>query len=156
IARWYRVPSLTNIKRRFVMRKSLVVLSVLLNCLDLAFAGEYSVPTPASHPVGITRGLDGNLWFTEFTASKMRRVTPAGVITEFALPNANSYPYDITLGPDGNLWFTEDNGNRIGRITSSGILTEFPVPTPLAGPAGICAGPDGNLWFVEEGVNRIG
>jgi hypothetical protein len=40
---------------------------------------EFPIPTADSNPVGITRGPDGNLWFTETQANKIGRITPAGV-----------------------------------------------------------------------------
>src|SRR5438093_608793 len=68
---------------------------------------EFPVPTPNSYPIGITAGPDGNLWFTEFFASEIGRVTTGGAITEFPVPTPNSGPNDISAGPDGNVWFTE-------------------------------------------------
>src|SRR5205085_790708 len=65
---------------------------------------EYPLPSPNSHPRGITVGVDGNLWFAE--DNKIGRMTIAGVITEFSTPTSNSNPLQITAGPDGNLWFT--------------------------------------------------
>ena len=66
---------------------------------------------------------DGNLWFTEFIANKIGRITPTGTITEFNVPTSSSDPIGITAGPDGNLWFTERSGNKLGRVTinSSGL-----------------------------------
>src|SRR5262249_56583218 len=56
-----------------------------------------------SRPQGITRGPDGNLWFTENSANRIGRITPAGVVTEFAAGiTPNSGPNEITAGPDGN------------------------------------------------------
>src|SRR5260370_39004137 len=87
----------------------------------------FSIPTPHGGPGAITRGWDGNLWFTEYRGNKIGRIATAdGVITEFPLPAANDRPGVITTGPDGNLWF--DWGHQIGRITTSGIVTEFPLP----------------------------
>ena len=40
--------------------------------------------------LGITTGPDGNLWFTEFGAGKIGRITPSGSITEFPIPTAGS------------------------------------------------------------------
>ena len=77
---------------------------------------EYPIPTPDSAPVGITKGPDGNLWFTEYQTSKIGRITVTGTITEFSLPNGGQ-PDQIITGPDGNLWFTEFSGNKIGRLT---------------------------------------
>jgi streptogramin lyase len=126
---------------------------------------EYPVPTPASVPVDITAGPDGNLWFTEFTAGvrTIGRVTPGGAITEFPLaPNPANGPFGIAAGPDGNLWFTLSpqsdlpGNSAIGRITTGGVATtEVPLPDGSE-PLGIAAGPDGNLWFVLAGTNAIG
>jgi streptogramin lyase len=117
--------------------------------LDAGFQ-EFLLPTANSLPSEITRGADGNLWFTE-SANKIGRITPTGALAEFAVPTANSQPDEITAGPDGSLWFTERSGNKIGRITPAGAITEFAVPTANSGPAGITAGADGNLWFTEYG-----
>lgn len=117
---------------------------------------QFTIPTPGSKPLGITPGPDGALWFTEFGADKIGRVTTAGAFSEFPLPTANAGPLSIVTGPDGNLWFTEYNANQIGRITPAGVVTEFKLTTPNSKPDGIAAGPDGNLWFTEYGANRIG
>jgi streptogramin lyase len=107
-------------------------------------------------PAGIVAGPDGNLWFAESNASRIGRITPAGVVTEFSL-GGNVMPFGIARGPDGNLWFTEKLGQRIGRITPSGTVTEFSAGlTTPADLSSIVAGPDGNLWFTEGQSNRIG
>jgi streptogramin lyase len=117
---------------------------------------EYQIPTSGVVPEGIALGLDGNLWFTEFTGgNKIGRITPAGVFAEFSLPNPNSEPVAIISGPDGALWFTEAAG-RIGRIDLMGNLTEYAIPTSDGGPQGITVGPDGALWFTEQAVGQIG
>ncbi len=117
---------------------------------------------------GITNGPDGNLWFTEFNASRVARVTPGGVITEFVLP-AGRGPTNIVLGADGNLWFTENTGDRIGRINPragsdaaiQASITEFLVPNTghvgiLSNPNDIAVGSDGALWFTQTGSDQIG
>ncbi len=56
----------------------------VLTCSILAFAQlspsltEYATPTASSSPEGITVGPDGALWFTEFTANKIGRISTAG------------------------------------------------------------------------------
>jgi uncharacterized repeat protein (TIGR01451 family) len=114
--------------------------------------------TVNSRPFGITAGPDGNLWFTESSASQIGRITPSGAVTEFSTGiTANSEPLGIAAGPDGNLWFTEGLGIRIGRITPSGTVTELSngICTD-GGPFGITAGPDGNLWFTHHKCDQIG
>jgi streptogramin lyase len=118
---------------------------------------EFPIPdTTTARPEGITRGPDGNLWFTETLADRIGRITPAGVVTQFSLPFL-SQPSEITAGPDGNLWFTETGSGRIGRITTAGVITEFSAGiTPNSRPVGITRGPDGNLWFTEVQANKVG
>jgi streptogramin lyase len=116
---------------------------------------EFTVPTLASTPNGIAAGADGNLWFTEYTANNIGRITPSGTVTEFPVTTPKSAPRQIAAGPDGNLWFTEFSANKIGKITTSGVITEYPIPTASSGPRGIIAGPDGNIWFTEFNAGKI-
>jgi hypothetical protein len=135
---------------------------------------EFPLPGSDSNPGGIAAGPDGNLWFTEFAARQIGRITTAGVITEFSINGpgcydignsgaCNSQPYRIAAAPDGNLWFTFSDTNRIGRITTligrittAGIIRQFAIPSASGGPGGIAAGPDGNLWFTEHVPSQIG
>ncbi len=112
--------------------------------------------TPTANPrvSSIVVGPDNNLWFTEWAASKIGRITVAGIITEWAL--AASQPDSIVPGPDGNLWFVESNANKIGKITTAGAITEYTIPTAGSVPRTIVAGPDGNLWFSGSASNKIG
>jgi streptogramin lyase len=88
-------------------------------------------------------------------ASKIGRITTAGMITEFPLPTVDGQPEGITTGPDGALWFVESARDKIGRVTTAGSITEFPVPTSGSGLRRIVAGSDGALWFTEN-VGNIG
>lgn len=143
-----------------VFRLSLLIFILSLNLLvpaRQASADSLVTVFPIdSEAYSITAGPDGNMWFTERSANKIGRITPAGVVTEFDIPTANSNPWGITAGPDGNLWFTEEFGNKIGRITPSGTITEFTIPTATSNPRGITVGPDGALWFTEWKGNKIG
>jgi serine/threonine protein kinase len=163
-------PSKPNASRRFVLLLLaglvIVVLASGITWLTVHHAsptrGTHASPAgsitefPVPSPFLITKGPDGNLWFTEDVGNKIGRISPSGTITEFPIPTAQSSPIGIAAGPDGNLWFTEYYGNQIGRISPGGTITEFPVPTARSGFYGITAGPDGNLWFTEDVGNKIG
>jgi virginiamycin B lyase len=114
---------------------------------------EYAVPTAKSQPYGITSGPDKAIWFTEQIASKIGRITTAGVLAEYALPAGVTTPQSITSGPDGALWFTV--ALKVGRITTAGVMTFYSLPTAGFSPNYITPGPDGALWFTET-VGRIG
>ncbi len=74
-------------------------------------------------PYGITVGPDGNLWFTEYPAQQIGKITTAGVITEYPTAAGGA----ITLGPDGNLWFTEGLPNNIGRVNIAVPMSTFAI-----------------------------
>ena len=115
----------------------------------------FHTPTQGSWPEFIRNGPDGNLWFTEFYADKVGRITPQGKITEFSLPDSNDVE-SIVTGPDGNLWITEPGENKIGRLTTTGQFTSFQINGTNPSPRGICVGPDGNLWFAEYYDDHLG
>lgn len=111
------------------------------------------IPTPASQPIAITQGDDGNFWFTEANSSRVARVTPQGLITEFVTPTF-SFPFDITPGPDGNIWFSEGSIGQIAFITPAGQITEIQFAN-FDAAGGITTGPDGNIWFCDSTGNNI-
>jgi virginiamycin B lyase len=114
---------------------------------------------PGQYVADLAAGPDGNMWFTEYFANRIGRVTRAGELTEFAIPTASSKPFGIAAGSDGNLRFTETGTGAIGRLTPAGVFTEFPLPadvSALGSPAAIAAGADGAMWFtMPEGIGRI-
>jgi virginiamycin B lyase len=85
-------------------------------------------PMPSfSGPNFLTRGPDGNVWFTTWPSGEdthptrasipsIGRVTPAGRITEFRLGlHERSQPESLTSA-GGSLWFIDREANSIGRI----------------------------------------
>jgi virginiamycin B lyase len=115
--------------------------------------GTFESPAVALTSQDITKGSNGNLWFTEPGVGKIGEMTPSGIVTEFPLPAGQNASGAITSGPDGNLWFT--GGNSVGRITTSGVVTQFEV-APSAHLTGITSGSDGNLWFMDTDNFKIG
>jgi virginiamycin B lyase len=124
---------------------------------------EFTTPTGGSHPVIITPGSDGAIWFTESSVSKIGRIptnaTSGTQITEFTTPTAGAGPFGITSGPDGQMWFTEQGGNKIGHIpvtaTTGSDISEIALPNVASVPTGITAGSDNALYFTEQ-VGRVG
>jgi len=132
---------------------------ILRFTIDGAVTGQFpagkGIGFSGSAPERITSGPDGNLWFTEFFADRIARMTPAGVLTEFPLPGSDRAPRGIVTGPDGNLWFVESHFNHtgIGRITTKGVVNEYPLGGSQADQlqvSDIVAAPDGNLWFNQS------
>ena len=107
-----------------------------------------------SEPREITAGPDGNLWFTESTATRSarstRRPTPS--------PSSPSPPpapgrLGSRRAPTATSGSPSSTATKIGEINpTTHAITEFAIPTANSHPEEITAGPDGNLWFTEEKV----
>ncbi len=109
---------------------------------------------PNSGPYFLTTGPDGAIWFTEYYAGQIGRITTDGQLSVYPIPQVYPTPYDIVSGPDGALWFTATFANQIDRISTDGQLAEFDVPDL---PYGLTVGPDGALWFAYSGgIGRLG
>jgi virginiamycin B lyase len=114
---------------------------------------KYPLPNPNSDPLYMATGPDKNVWFTEYNAARIGKITPTGVVTEYGIPNQFT-GYDIAAGATNTLWFTENN-NTTSKITTTGTITEYPLP-PGSCSRGITKGPDGNMWFADDCASNIG
>jgi streptogramin lyase len=129
-----------------------------------------SLPALASGqiPSHWARGPDGQLWFTEGSASassnplstpavdRIGRLDPAtNAVVEFGGLSIGADAQAIAAGPDGNIWFLEFGTNSVGRITPSGVVTEFQLPPglQLTRDRGeeLTAGPGGDMYFTTNG-----
>ena len=124
---------------------------------------EFSIGRMGAAPEAITRGPDGNLWFTD--GAKVGKITMDGTITEFDAVTPADLHYEgeevwvipaITSGPDGNVWFLVRMSAGVGnvaKITPNGATTQFQYGATAPRPSAIVAGPDGNLWVTEQQQN---
>jgi virginiamycin B lyase len=115
---------------------------------------------PASTPIYVVAGPDGNMWGTELDGNKIFRVTPQGAVTEFPIPSADSRPIVITPAPKGApfLWFSEEKSHKVARIsTQTGQIDEFFVPRTQDNSilAGLAFDREGNL-FTQSYVSQKG
>lgn len=119
---------------------------------------QYQLPSDVSgNPGHLAAGNNGDLWFTDPTASEVGTISPDGNISEFPTPSANSYPDGITNGSDGRMWYVEQATDKLVAVSSGGTQTEYPVsqakPNDLLG---LVSGPDGRLWFTMVKSGEIG
>jgi streptogramin lyase len=114
-------------------------------------ATEYAA---AGSPASVAAGLDGNIWFTEPSASAIGKMTVSGIYTQYPCSPCND-PWFMTPGPDGNLWFVENNGAYVDKLTTAGVTTRI---APITGGLGarIRPGPDGNIWYASVTAAYIG
>jgi streptogramin lyase len=116
----------------------------------------YTIPTGNADPQGITGGENGNMWFTEFNASKIAQVTPAGAFTEYATLFPGDSPQMIYDRGDGSVWYSSFGGNHVGYQNQfTGVAGETTLPVAGSQPWGMAEGSDGNLYVVENAGDNV-
>lgn len=128
-------------------------------------------------PKGICIDALGNLYVTDFWNFKIRKITPAGVVTTLAgstqgFANGNGtaaqfgYLEQICIDVLGNLYVADAGNNKIRKITPSGTVTTVAGTTSgyLDGagtiakfdyPNGICIDGNNNLYVAEYFSHKI-
>jgi virginiamycin B lyase len=111
---------------------------------------------PYAVPIGIARGPDDAVWFTEYTLGKIGRFNVDGQLTEAEV--GDNLPWGITAGPgDGAMWFTEQRptNSNIVRLKLNGDIQRFALPW-LSYPQEIVAAHGDSLWLTIPARNRVG
>jgi sugar lactone lactonase YvrE len=121
----------------------------------------------------------GNLFVTELYGSRIRKITPAGVVTTFAGSGVQgsadgtgtaatfNYPSGIAIDGSGNLFVADELGNIIRKITPGAVVSTF-AGSGIQGsangtgtaatfhfPVGLAIDAAGNLYVGEEGNDNI-
>ncbi|HMG81486.1 MAG TPA: T9SS type A sorting domain-containing protein [Ferruginibacter sp.] len=152
----------------------------------LGFSGDGSQATAAQmrYPNDVALDRAGNLYIADFGDSRIRKVTPFGIISTFAgtgVPGFNgdniaataaqiNEPFDVAVDSVGNVYFSDVSNGRIRKISvSTGIITTIGgngIPgftgdggpatnAELDGGAGLAMDSIGNLYFSDVINNRI-
>lgn len=128
-------------------------------------------------PKGICIDALGNLYVTDFWNFKIRKITPAGIVTTLAgstqgFANGNGtaaqfgYLEQICIDALGNLYVADAGNSKIRKITPSGTVTTVAGTTSgyLDGvgtiakfdyPNGICIDGNNNLYVAEYFSHKI-
>lgn len=96
-------------------------------------------------------GPDGNFWMATERANTVRRISPAGVITDFRVGGKNIDLFDLAAGGDGNLWFVgsrQATGRKptipaIVKVGTGGQPASYFLPVQAAGTE---AGVENPIW----------
>ncbi len=108
---------------------------------------------------GIALDQEGNVWFTELTATgKVGKVDAKTLqVTKYTLPTVNGRPRRIQVDDKGIVWFGEFDSGRIGRLDpKTGAITEFQLPGPQPTPYALGIDRDGMVWYSSEYMDVIG
>lgn len=130
-------------------------------------------------PEGLALDTAGNLYVAEFWGQKIRKISPAGIVSTVAGSGAEgsidgqgtaasfNWPCSVCIDASGTLYVAEQTGNKIRKISSTGLVTTF-AGTGVAGstdgpastatfnfPSGVIMDASGNLLVADRSSNKI-
>jgi streptogramin lyase len=130
-------------------------------------------------PCGIAIDADRNLYITDQVNFKIRKISPAGIVSTLAgngtqgstdgigILASFNYSKGLALDALGNLYIADKSNSRIRKITPSGIVSTLAGSSTSGAkdgigtaasfnqPAGIAVDVKGNLFVADEGNNKI-
>ena len=147
------------------------------------FSGDGGPASAAqfSSPAGLAFDGAGNLYVTD--SARVRKITPAGIITTVAGNGATgsdgdggpavkatlNAPVGLAFDSAGNLYIGDSGANVVRKVSPGGIISTFagsgqagfsgdggPASAALLqGPSGVAMDAAGNVYIADSGNNRI-
>lgn len=132
---------------------------------------------------GLAFDTTGNLYVSDSYNSRVRRVSPSGIITAFAGAGGVSFggdggpaiyatfeePSGLAVDKSGNVYIADLTDNRVRKVDADGIITTFAgngtaglagdggaaTAASLWGPTDVGIDKHGNLYIVDQYTSRI-
>jgi sugar lactone lactonase YvrE len=130
-------------------------------------------------PAGIAIDRDGNIYTAEWKGHRVRKITPAGVVTTLAGSGKAGFadgtgaeasfntPQGVAVDASGNVYVSESGNHRIRRITPSGLVSTLAgsgkpgfadgtgAEASFKSPTGIALDAVGNVYVSDTGNHQI-
>jgi sugar lactone lactonase YvrE len=149
------------------------------------FSGDGGPATSAQlyAPNGVAVDSTGNLFIADVVNSRIRKVTPGGIISTVvgigtkgfggdggpAISAQLNNPYGVAVDSAGNLFIADNGNNNVRKVTPSGIISTVAgngshgysgdggpaVSAQFYNPYGVAVDPAGNLFISDSNNNCI-
>lgn len=130
-----------------------------------------------NNPIGITLDSVGNIYVGEGDNHRIRKITPAGLVTTFSgsgvagftdsLNSLFNFPNSVAVDSLGNLYVSDQNNHRIRKITPAGVVTTLAGNGSTAfadgngtnatfnSPQGVAVDSAGNVYVTQQSNYRV-
>ncbi len=150
-----------------------------------AFAGDGGPATAASfyYPIDMVADAAGNIYVSDNANQRIRKITPAGIISTYAGSGAYGFsgdggpataaalrdPSRMAIDGAGNIYFADANNHRIRMITPAGIISTVAgngtaafagdggpaTAASLSTPLGVGFDGFGNMYIADAMNHRV-
>ncbi|MDB5101712.1 MAG: hypothetical protein JWM80_6133, partial [Cyanobacteria bacterium RYN_339] len=155
------------------------VVSTLAGSGTAGFADGAGATARFISPFGVAVDTGGNVYVADFDLHRIRKVTPAGLVSTLAGSGTQGYadgagatarfstPTGLAVDINGNVYVAEVGNNRIRKVTSAGVVSTLAgdgtigfadgagATAKFAFPIGVAVDLGGNVYVADSANHRI-